>query len=421
MTDTRPQCVEIAEALGLACDAFATAREAQAFLETRGVPTLRARAVTASLQAKGTVKFAVEGFEGVAVYERRRFHILSKSVPTAKDVAPSTEEQLGERMALHELANALTVVLGLASTEAPARDTVMLIARAAEDGLRVARWMEHGQGTAQPGDGASAVRRAVDGLRAMASGKDVTLALEEPSRRGEVADEHGLAAIAWNLIKNAVEASPDGSTVRVAVRVQARSFELRVQDQGPGLKAGGSKKPGGRGVGLRIVRELVRRLDGELRLEDAAGGGTLALVTTPAQVVSELPPAPRTNSKSSGVRTLAPRVAVIEDDAALRELVADRLEQVGCVVRRAGSVSEALALKGPFDVALVDANLGSDTPASRVVESLRPFTRFVVAMTGDPRSDLQVDHLIRKPFDLSEVVELVDELAERANRERAVG
>ena len=94
-----------------------------------------------------------------------------------------------------------------------------------------------------------------------------------------------LRQIIYNLVQNAIDASPAGGTVTVIAGVSETALELRVQDQGPGVPTGLKEqifepffstkekemKTSGMGLGLALVRRTV-----------AAAGGTIAVDTLPA-------------------------------------------------------------------------------------------------------------------------------------------
>lgn len=63
----------------------------------------------------------------------------------------------------------------------------------------------------------------------------------------------------------------------------------------------------------------------------------------------------------------------------------------------------ALEPTGPFDVALLDAHLGTESADDDLVARLRTRAQRIVAVTGDPSTRLHVDHVLRKPFDVEEL------------------
>lgn len=108
----------------------------------------------------------------------------------------------------------------------------------------------------------------------------------EPLRLKVQAQE--LRAALQALLVNALEASPDGAEVDIALReAAAGQVELCIADRGPGLSAHVrerlytphlSTKPDGAGMGLFLAQRILReRYDGQLDLSDRDGGGTRAL------------------------------------------------------------------------------------------------------------------------------------------------
>jgi signal transduction histidine kinase len=91
-----------------------------------------------------------------------------------------------------------------------------------------------------------------------------------------------------NLLANAVEASPPGSTIRLSSGRRDGWIELHVVDEGPGLSADARARafdrfwhagPGeGSGLGLAIARRLVEVDEGEIALHEASAGGVDAVV-----------------------------------------------------------------------------------------------------------------------------------------------
>lgn len=96
-----------------------------------------------------------------------------------------------------------------------------------------------------------------------------------------------------SLVRNAIEASPPGETVRIQASAVNGHVQIRVVDKGEGLTSGASlhagepffttKPPGkGMGLGLFLVRLLAERIGGSFRLERNQPQGTCALFEIPA-------------------------------------------------------------------------------------------------------------------------------------------
>jgi PAS domain S-box-containing protein len=92
---------------------------------------------------------------------------------------------------------------------------------------------------------------------------------------------------AYNLVQNAIDASPPGGMVRVIATATRRTFTLAVRDQGLGVpvdlreqifapffstKSGG--RTSGMGLGLALVRRSVDALGGRIEISDLPEGGT---------------------------------------------------------------------------------------------------------------------------------------------------
>lgn len=112
---------------------------------------------------------------------------------------------------------------------------------------------------------------------------------------------NGLERVVTNLLTNAVKFSPAGSTVTVSVVPRDGGAAVVVSDEGPGVPPDERQKVFARfyrgagdvvlqtrgvGIGLSVVSELVARMDGQIVLDDAAGGGARFTVWLPATPVS---------------------------------------------------------------------------------------------------------------------------------------
>jgi two-component system OmpR family sensor kinase len=129
--------------------------------------------------------------------------------------------------------------------------------------------------------------------------------------------EPDLERMLRNLIENAVDHSPQGSTVEVAARALGESLELSVTDQGPGVPRGEEERifepfyrGGGRsgathgaGLGLAIVREIARTHGGDVSVQDSPAGGARFVVRLPLREPTQ--PQPSLDDSDPGSRSAA--------------------------------------------------------------------------------------------------------------------
>ncbi|MET0556658.1 MAG: ATP-binding protein [Vicinamibacteria bacterium] len=104
------------------------------------------------------------------------------------------------------------------------------------------------------------------------------------------ADREMLARALGNLVGNALDAMPDGGTLRVAAAPQDGGVSIEVSDTGPGLTDEQrtrlftpyfTTKKGGTGLGLAIVQGIVSDHGGRIRVESEPGRGTTFTLLLP--------------------------------------------------------------------------------------------------------------------------------------------
>ena len=103
----------------------------------------------------------------------------------------------------------------------------------------------------------------------------------------------------YNLVQNALDASPPNGTVEVTAALEGEWCVIRVCDQGPGIPEGirerifepffstkdRTVKTGGMGIGLALVRQSVLAVGGQVTVSDRAEGGTQFEVRLPMQPI----------------------------------------------------------------------------------------------------------------------------------------
>jgi signal transduction histidine kinase len=124
----------------------------------------------------------------------------------------------------------------------------------------------------------------------LAAERGVDLVVVAPDQAAALAVAGAAEQIVDNLVDNALDVSPAGSTLTLAVHDHGDVFELHVVDEGPGLAPddrlaafdrfwrGRQATPGGSGLGLAIVRQLAQAGGGDAELRESASGGIDATV-----------------------------------------------------------------------------------------------------------------------------------------------
>lgn len=146
-------------------------------------------------------------------------------------------------------------------------------------------------------DLAALAGEVVDGLGPVTTTHLVRL---EAGETVVMADRVALARVITNLVTNAVKFSPPGTTVTVSTGDDGTTATLEVADEGPGVpveerdlvferfyragQAGVARRPG-TGIGLAVVKDLVGRLGGSVRIVDAPTGGARFRVEVPTAAV----------------------------------------------------------------------------------------------------------------------------------------
>jgi signal transduction histidine kinase len=135
--------------------------------------------------------------------------------------------------------------------------------------------------------------RGLDGVVRHLAGPRIQVAVDAAAAIWIVADRNRLTQVLVNLVRNAVDAMPDGGTLRVAVtNGLSRTAVLTVADTGRGIGADVRErifepyfttKPDGEGAGLGLpaVYAIARQLGGSVDVESVEGEGSRFTVTLP--------------------------------------------------------------------------------------------------------------------------------------------
>ena len=143
-------------------------------------------------------------------------------------------------------------------------------------------------------------------MQAQAAAQGVTLQLQGLERLGQVLFHAStLRRAVLNLVQNALDAIAQGGRVSITGQGTATQVQLQVRDTGSGIAAERlerifeplyTTKPGGKGLGLYIVQEIVAAHGGQITVASMEGQGTTFTITLPralakASLQAELPSA----------------------------------------------------------------------------------------------------------------------------------
>ncbi len=227
-------------------------------------------------------------------------------------------------------------------------------------------------------DVVATIEGATDMIRPVAAAKNLTLGVRCDGELGTVeGDPDRLQQVLGNLLGNAVKFTPAGGSVEVTARAAAGSVEIRVSDTGEGItpeflpqvferfrQADGSatRRHGGLGLGLAIVRHLVALHSGTVHAESAGPGkGATFIVTLPALGRANAPAAVvvtpvLTPGLLDGVRAL-----VVDDHEDARDVIGILLTRAGAMVETTSNAIDGLAdLVGGvvrYDVVVTDIGM----------------------------------------------------------------
>jgi PAS domain S-box-containing protein len=399
--------------------------------------------------------------------DRKRFE-TEREESLAREQAVREESQVANRLkdeflatVSHELRAPLHSILGWVSLlkagklshddAARALDTIGRSARAQSkligDLLEVSRIITGKTSLdVRPVELDSVIEAAVDTVRPTAEAKGVRLQTVLYPLPGPVSgDDQRLQQVIWNLLSNAVKFTPKGGRVQALLRRVNSQVEIVVSDTGQGISAeflphvferfkqasaGLTRRYGGLGLGLAIVRHLVELHGGTVQAESPGEGqGATFRVRLPLSITREAIPAlekPEGRNPFECQPTLdGVSVLVLDDDPEARELLSALLKGCAATVHAADSAASAREILNtdPVDVIISDIEMpGEDGYA--FIRSVRleekTYKIPAVALTAHARSEdrtmaLRAGFLwhLMKPVEPAELIAIVANLTGR--------
>jgi CheY-like chemotaxis protein len=288
------------------------------------------------------------------------------------------------------------------------------------------------------------IAAAVETARPAAEAKKIRLVTLVDSTVGSVrGDPSRLQQALWNLLSNAIKFTPSGGKIQITLDRVDSLAEVSIEDTGIGIQpeflphvfdrfrqqeGGITRRYGGLGLGLSIVRQLVELHGGTVRAcSRGEQQGSTFVVSLP---VTHAEPAADTRRRGLGAtrnrlldaadlpRLDGARILVVDDEADGRGLLARVLRDRGATCTEAGGGGDALvALAGNhFDMMLSDIGMPDMDGyelirEARALDETRPSPLPAIAITAYARTEDRQRSLlagyqahIAKPVDIPELV-----------------
>ena len=222
----------------------------------------------------------------------------------------------------------------------------------------------------RPVDLAAVIQQAIEVVKPAADAKQIHLYTVLDTEVGTLSgDPARLQQVVWNLLSNAVKFTPKGGRVELALERVNSHIEIAVSDTGAGIApefvphlferfeqgdTGTTRRQGGLGLGLAIVRNIVELHGGRVFAESPGEGkGATFTVRLPRMIFERTageterrhPTAPRSLAEANptGLPSLAEiRVLVVDDEPDSNDVVTTILAAAGAEVRVAPTADIAL-------------------------------------------------------------------------------
>ncbi|MDZ8096842.1 MAG: ATP-binding protein [Nostoc sp. DedQUE05] len=223
------------------------------------------------------------------------------------------------------------------------------------------------------------IEAGLETVRLAAEAKNIQIQTMLDASFGQVLGDSGrLQQVIWNLLSNAVKFTPEGGKIDIQLEYVGAEAQITVSDTGKGIspeflpyvfeyfrQADGTttRKFGGLGLGLAIVRHLTELHGGTIQAESLGEGqGAIFRVRLPL-IKKDLTPKPNIDiaalNPSPAIEILAgSQILVVDDDDDTRDFHTFVLEQAGAMVTAVTSAKEALQILAESEPDMLLSDIG---------------------------------------------------------------
>jgi two-component system, cell cycle sensor histidine kinase and response regulator CckA len=246
-----------------------------------------------------------------------------------------------------------------------------------------------------------------------------------------------------NLIINSIHAMPAGGTVHInfenvainekeVASLKAGDYvKITFRDEGSGIPEDKlakifepyyTTKADGSGLGLATVSSIIKRHEGHVTAESALGVGTTFTIFIPALKDTISP----VSEEVKGAQTGHGRVLIMDDEAIIRKVAGDILNELGYEAAFACDGKDAIEVylraekeKKPFDVVIMDLTIPGAMGGKEAVKKLQSICHHakVIVSSGYSMDPIMAEYekhgfcgVVCKPYNAREISEVISKV-----------
>lgn len=296
----------------------------------------------------------------------------------------------------------------------------------------------------------SVIEAAIDTVRTTAVAKSISLHSALPNIGQVSGDAARLQQIVWNLLSNAIKFTPNGGRVEIWLKRVDNQGEITLRDTGKGINpdflpyifesfrqedASITRKYGGLGLGLTIVRQLVEAHGGMITA-DSPGEGLGATFTVRLPLLNDQPQIKQIKKlRQPELDLTGIRVLAVDDEPNACELLTVLLTEYGAQVLTVACASQVIPNLKSFQPDVLISDIGMpDVDGYTLLEQIRALPAEkggqipAIALTAYARLEDQqrafnsgYQQHVSKPLEPEQLVRAVAILAQNPSEPKTIG